>query len=58
MYMNNQQIIDWLIEGDVSIQYQVCRDLLESDKKNLQAPANAKLPNPKPNARWRDVSTS
>ena len=34
--MNNQQIIDWLLEGDVSIQYQVCRDLLGSDKKNLQ----------------------
>ncbi|MBL0051907.1 MAG: hypothetical protein IPP29_10560 [Bacteroidetes bacterium] len=34
--MNNQQIIDWLLEGDVSIQYQVCRDLLGSDKKKLQ----------------------
>lgn len=31
--MNNQQIIDWLLEGDVSIQYQVWRDLLGSDKK-------------------------
>ncbi|MBL7884460.1 MAG: hypothetical protein JNL69_10360 [Bacteroidia bacterium] len=35
--MNNQQIIDWLLEGDVSIQYQVWRDLLDADKKNLQA---------------------
>ncbi|MBL0332056.1 MAG: hypothetical protein IPP08_00140 [Chlorobiota bacterium] len=34
--MNNQQIIDWLLEGDVSIQYQVWRDLLGSDKKKLQ----------------------
>ena len=34
--MNNQQIIDWLLEGDVSIQYQVWRDLLGSDKKQLQ----------------------
>jgi len=34
--MNNQQIIDWLLEGDVSIQYQVWRDLFGSDKKNLQ----------------------
>jgi hypothetical protein len=35
--MNNQQIIDWLLEGDVSIQYQVWRDLLDADKKKLQA---------------------
>ena len=35
--MNNQQIIDWLLEGDISIQYQVWRDLLGSDKKKLQA---------------------
>lgn len=35
--MNNQQIIDWLLEGDVSIQYQVWRDLLGTDKKKLQA---------------------
>lgn len=34
--MNNQQIIDWLLEGDVSIQYQVWRDLFGSDKKKLQ----------------------
>jgi hypothetical protein len=35
--MNYQQIIAWLMEGDVSIQYQVCRDLLGTDKKELQA---------------------
>jgi hypothetical protein len=34
--MKNQQIIDRLLEGDVSIQYQVWRDLLGSDKKKLQ----------------------
>lgn len=34
--MNRQQIIEWLLEGDVSIQYQVWRDLLGVDKKNLQ----------------------
>lgn len=34
--MNKQQIIDWLLTGDVSIQYQVWRDLLGSDKKKLQ----------------------
>jgi len=34
--MINQQIISWLLDGDVSIQYQVYRDLLGSDKKKLQ----------------------
>jgi hypothetical protein len=34
--MNKQQIIDWLLEGDISIQYQVWRDLLGTDKKKLQ----------------------
>lgn len=34
--MDKQQIIAWLLEGDVSIQYQVWRDLLGVNKKNLQ----------------------
>jgi hypothetical protein len=34
--MDEQQIIDWLLQGDVSIQYQVHRDLLENDRKELQ----------------------
>lgn len=34
--MNEQQIIEWLLEGDVSIQYQVHRDLLGNDRKDLQ----------------------
>lgn len=34
--MNEQQIIAWLLEGDVSIQYQVNRDLLDNDRKDLQ----------------------
>lgn len=34
--MNEQQIIEWLLEGDVSIQYQVYRDLLGKDRKDLQ----------------------
>ncbi|MGB5236141.1 MAG: hypothetical protein WBM43_12845 [Flavobacteriaceae bacterium] len=34
--MNEQQIIDWLLEGDVSIQYQVFRDLLDKQKPELQ----------------------
>ena len=35
--MNSNKLINWLLEGDVSIQYQVHRDLLGDDKKNLQA---------------------
>ncbi|MEQ9220220.1 MAG: hypothetical protein RLO17_19355 [Cyclobacteriaceae bacterium] len=35
--MNAQQIIDWLLKGDVSIQYQVHRDLLERDRPDLRA---------------------
>lgn len=34
--MTDQQIIEWLLEGDVSIQYQVFRDLLGVEKSNLQ----------------------
>ncbi len=34
--MNKQQIIEWLLEGDVSTQYQVWRDLLGVEKKKLQ----------------------
>ncbi len=35
--MTNKQIISWLLEGDISIRYQVCRDLLDRDKPNLRA---------------------
>jgi len=34
--MDNDQIIQWLLEGDVSIQYQVHRDLLGVEKPELQ----------------------
>lgn len=34
--MNKQQIIEWLLEGDASLQYQAWRDLLGKDKKKLQ----------------------
>jgi hypothetical protein len=34
--LNKQKIIDWLLEGDVSIQYQVHRDLLSVVRKDLQ----------------------
>ena len=33
--MRNNQTINWLLEGDVSIQYQVYRDLLQSDDRHL-----------------------
>lgn len=33
----NDQIISWLLEGDPSIQYQVYRDLLGQEKKQLQS---------------------
>jgi hypothetical protein len=35
--MDERQIIDWLLKGDVSIQYQVYRDLLGEHRKDLQA---------------------
>jgi len=34
--MNNQQIIKWLLEGDVSVRYQVHRDLLLTKRNDLQ----------------------
>ena len=34
--MDTQQIINWLLEGDVAIQYQVYRDLLVSEKPLLR----------------------
>jgi len=34
--MNEDQIIKWLLSSDVSIQYQVHRDLLGTDKKQLR----------------------
>lgn len=34
--MEKEKIINWLLDGDVSVQYQVWRDLLGVDKKDLQ----------------------
>jgi hypothetical protein len=34
--MENEKIINWLLKGDVSIQYQVYKDLLSNDRKDLQ----------------------
>ena len=34
--MNDIEILEWLLEGDVSIQYQVYRDLLHTEHKEIQ----------------------
>ena len=34
--MTTEQIIEWLLKGDVSIQYQVYKDLLSIERKDLQ----------------------
>lgn len=34
--MNENEIIEWLLQGDVAVQYQVQRDLFGSDQKKLQ----------------------
>lgn len=34
--MNPKQIINWLLKGDVSLQYQVHRDLLDAERKDLR----------------------
>ncbi|MDP3150516.1 MAG: hypothetical protein Q8N83_15440 [Ignavibacteria bacterium] len=34
--MDDNNIINWLLEGDVSIQYQVYRDLLSEDREDLR----------------------
>lgn len=34
--MSDNSLINWLLEGDISIQYQVHRDLLGEDRKDLQ----------------------
>ena len=31
-----ETVIDWLLQGDVAIQYQTCRDLLDKERKDLQ----------------------
>lgn len=34
--MNDQNVIEWLLQGDISIQYQVHRDLLDTDMAEIQ----------------------
>jgi len=56
--MINEQIIQWLLEGDVSVQYQVQRDLLGEDKSELQKRIATEgwgkrfLDTRKPNGHW------
>ena len=33
----NDRLIDWLLAGDVAIQYQVYRDLLDEERPDLRA---------------------
>ena len=35
--MTYKEILEWLLKGDVSIQYQVYRDLLDEDRPDLRA---------------------
>ncbi|NOQ26277.1 MAG: hypothetical protein GQ564_13010 [Bacteroidales bacterium] len=35
--MTNKEIINWLLQGDVSIQYQTHRDLLDEERKDLKS---------------------
>ena len=56
--MNRQEIINWLLEGDVAIQYQTHRDLLCKDRPDLRERISregwgaAFLSKRKPNKHW------
>ena len=58
--MDEEQIIQWLLKGDVSIQYQVYRDLLGTDRKDVQDRildegwGKQFLSKRKPNGHWGD----
>ncbi|RKN78494.1 prenyltransferase/squalene oxidase repeat-containing protein [Ulvibacterium marinum] len=58
--MNENQIITWLLKGDIALQYQVHRDLLGDDRKDLQQCialtgwAKQFLSKRKPNGHWGD----
>lgn len=58
--MDEKQIIEWLLQGDISIQYQVYRDLLKKDRKDLQDRIAKEgwgkqfLSKRKPNGNWGD----
>ena len=56
--MDREEIIQWLLSGDVSIQYQVHRDLLSTDRSDLQERISKEgfgaefLAKRKPNGHW------
>jgi hypothetical protein len=56
--MEREQIIKWLLEGDVSIQYQTNKDLFDNDKKSLRDKIEFEgwgkkyLSQRKPNGHW------
>jgi hypothetical protein len=56
--VNRKEIIDWLLAGDVSIQYQTYRDLLGEDRIDLQKQISKKgwgarfLSNRQPDGHW------
>ena len=58
--MDEKQIIEWLLKGDVAIQYQVYRDLLGIDRKDIQYKiqhegwGNQLLSMRSPNGHWGD----
>jgi hypothetical protein len=42
--MNQEEIIQWLLKGDVSIQYQAYCDLLGIERKDLQDRIKTQFP--------------
>jgi len=56
--MDESHIIEWLLKGDVSIQYQVYRDILDSNRKDLRSRIENEgwgknfLSRQKPNGHW------
>jgi len=56
--MNNQKIINWLLAGDVSIQYQVHRDLLSTERNDIRSKITTEgwgakfLSNRRPDGHW------
>ena len=56
--MTDKEIINWLLEGDVSTQYQVHRDLIDTEKHNLKRQiekigwGEKFLSKRKPNSHW------
>jgi len=56
--MDKEEVLKWLLDGDVSIQYQVHRDLLSSDRKDLRTKIESQgwgakfLSNRRPEGHW------